>query len=165
MSNPLTPAVLSQWFSSSVFTLDYWDYGEWLLEDSLMLVSYVELVENRKHVWKFDSLSLVLSLAVFICDSLLLLWVMGRELKAPCSGPPVCECFVRISLIKLCFRICVWLPAAGAVTSVKGNHSSTLPWIRFGGNTYGLSVICWCIFGLWLWNSSPTEAPKQGSST
>lgn len=68
-------------------------------------------------MWKFDSLSLVLSLAVFICDSLLLLWVMRRELKAPCSGPPVCECFVRISFIKLCFRICVWLPAAGAVTS------------------------------------------------
>lgn len=67
MSNPLTPAVLSQWFASSVFTLDYWDYGEWLLEDSLMLVSYVELVENRKHVWKFDSLSLVLSLAVTHC--------------------------------------------------------------------------------------------------
>lgn len=108
MSNPLTPAVLSQWFSSSVFTLDYWDYGEWLLEDSLMLVSYVELVENRKHVWKFDSLSLVLSLAVFICDSLLLLWVMRRELKAPCSGPPVCECFVRISLIKLCLTACCW---------------------------------------------------------
>lgn len=73
----------------------------------LMLVSYVELVENRKHVWKFDSLSLVLSLAVFTCDSLLLLWVMRRELKAPCSGPPVCECVVRISFIKLCFRICV----------------------------------------------------------
>lgn len=59
-------------------------------------------------MWKFDSLSLVLSLAVFICDSLLLLWVMGRELKAPGSGPPVYECFVRISLIKLCLTACCW---------------------------------------------------------